>query len=79
MFAQSNKIPKLPFEIGQVQLEDESGAAGLVFHLMVKINTTVYPTNGSLRLTGLKVRMSFLDHSQLSFPSVQTKDGIVSG
>ena len=47
------KFPKLPFEIEvEVQLEDESGAAGLVFHSDGKDNHYgFYPTNGSLRLT----------------------------
>ena len=47
------KFPKLPFEIEvEVQLEDESGAAGLVFHSDGKDkHYGFYPTNGSLRLT----------------------------
>ena len=47
------KVPDLPMEIEvEVKLEDESGAAGLVFH--ADGNNThygFYPTNGSLRLT----------------------------
>ena len=48
-----NKFPKLPFEIEvEVQLENESGAAGLVFHSDGKDkHYGFYPTNGSLRLT----------------------------
>ena len=48
-----NKFPKLPFEIEvEVKLEDESGAAGLVFHSDGKDkHYGFYPTNGSLRLT----------------------------
>ena len=47
------KFPDLPFEIEvEVQLEDESGAAGLVFHADGKDrHFGFYPTNGSLRLT----------------------------
>ncbi len=47
------KFPDLPFEIEvEVQLEDESGAAGLVFHSDGKDrHFGFYPTNGSLRLT----------------------------
>jgi regulator of sirC expression with transglutaminase-like and TPR domain len=47
------KFPKLPFEIEvEVQLEEESGAAGLVFHSDGKDkHYGFYPTNGSLRLT----------------------------
>ena len=47
------KFPKLPFEIEvEVQLEDESGAAGLVFNSDGKDkHYGFYPTNGSLRLT----------------------------
>ena len=50
------KFPKLPFEIEvEVQLEDESGAAGLVFHSDGKDkHYGFYPTNGSLRLTRFK-------------------------
>ena len=46
-----NKFPKLPFEIEvEVKLEDESGAAGLVFHSDGKDkHYGFYPTNGSLR------------------------------
>lgn len=48
-----NKFPKLPYEIEvEVKLEDESGAAGLVFHSDGKDkHYGFYPTNGSLRLT----------------------------
>ena len=47
------KSPELPFEIEvEVKLEDESGAAGLVFHSDGKDkHYGFYPTNGSLRLT----------------------------
>lgn len=47
------KFPKLPFEIEvEVKLNDESGAAGLVFHSDSKDkHYGFYPTNGSLRLT----------------------------
>ena len=47
------KFPKLPFEIEvEVQLENESGAAGLVFHSDGKNkHYGFYPTNGSIRLT----------------------------
>jgi regulator of sirC expression with transglutaminase-like and TPR domain len=47
------KFPKLPYEIEvEVKLENESGAAGLVFHSDGKDrHYGFYPTNGSLRLT----------------------------
>ena len=47
------KFPKLPFEIEvEVQLENESGAAGIVFHSDGKNkHYGFYPTNGSIRLT----------------------------
>ena len=47
------KFPKLPCEIEvEVKLENESGAAGLVFHSDGKDrHYGFYPTNGSLRLT----------------------------
>lgn len=47
------KFPNLPFEIEvEVKLNDESGAAGLVFHSDSKEkHYGFYPTNGSLRLT----------------------------
>ena len=45
--------PKPPFELEvEVKLEDESGAAGLVFHSDEgEVHYGFYPTNGSLRLT----------------------------
>jgi regulator of sirC expression with transglutaminase-like and TPR domain len=47
------KFPNLPYEIEvEVKLENESGAAGLVFHSDGKDrHYGFYPTNGSLRLT----------------------------
>ena len=47
------KSPKLPYEIEvEVKLENESGAAGLVFHSDGKdSHYGFYPTSGSLRLT----------------------------
>ncbi len=47
------KVPAVPFEIEvEVKLEEESGAAGLVFHSDGgEIHYGFYPTNGSLRLT----------------------------
>ncbi|MFP6887592.1 MAG: trypsin-like peptidase domain-containing protein, partial [Opitutales bacterium] len=47
------KVPAIPYEIEvEVKLEDESGAAGLVFHSDGgEIHYGFYPTNGSLRLT----------------------------
>lgn len=46
-------IPELPFEIGvQVKLDDESGAAGLVFHSDGSDkHYGFYPSNGNLRLS----------------------------
>jgi len=47
------KVPAVPYEMEiEVKLEDESGAAGLVFHGDGgEIHYGFYPTNGSLRLT----------------------------
>ncbi|MBD37032.1 MAG: hypothetical protein CMI28_03020 [Opitutae bacterium] len=47
------KFPKLPYEMEvEVKLENESGAAGLIFHSDGKDkHYGFYPTNGSLRLT----------------------------
>ena len=47
------KVPPTPYEVEiEVKLEDESGAAGLVFHGDGgEIHYGFYPTNGSLRLT----------------------------
>jgi len=47
------KFPELPYEIEvEVRLEEETGAAGLVFHSDGKDkHYGFYPTNGSLRLT----------------------------
>ena len=46
-------IPELPFELGvQVKLDDESGAAGLVFHADGSDkHYGFYPSNGNLRLS----------------------------
>jgi serine protease Do len=45
--------PELPFEVAvSVKLDDEAGAAGLVFHADGKdVHYGFYPTNGKLRLT----------------------------
>ena len=47
------KVPPTPYQVEiEVKLEDESGAAGLVFHGDGgEIHYGFYPTNGSLRLT----------------------------
>ena len=47
------KVPAVPYEMEiEVKLEDDSGAAGLVFHGDGgEIHYGFYPTNGSLRLT----------------------------
>ena len=47
------KVPAVPYELEvEVKQEDESGAAGLVFHSDGdEIHYGFYPTNGSLRLT----------------------------
>ena len=47
------KFPELPYEIEvEVRLEEETGAAGIVFHSDGKDkHYGFYPTNGSLRLT----------------------------
>ncbi|MCE9527976.1 MAG: hypothetical protein K8R36_18195, partial [Planctomycetales bacterium] len=47
------EVPELPFEVAvSVKLDDEAGAAGLVFHADGKdAHYGFYPTNGKLRLT----------------------------
>lgn len=47
------EMPELPFEVAvSVKLDDEAGAAGLVFHADGKdAHYGFYPTNGKLRLT----------------------------
>ena len=51
-FSQS-KVPATPFEVSvQVKLDDESGAAGLIFHADGRDrHYGFYPSNGSLRLS----------------------------
>src|SRR5262249_28734316 len=45
-------VPELPYEIAvTVKLDDESGAAGLIFHAEGEVHYGFYPSGGELRLT----------------------------
>src|SRR5207247_1071293 len=45
-------VPDLPYEVAvTVKLDDEGGAAGLIFHAEGEVHYGFYPSGGELRLT----------------------------